>query len=87
MSQLDLVSMFFTGKDHDTNLLEIRIVLHQVHAASVMISSHMDTSLEALQHFFRSYVSCMLSLVIKSSHSCRDDQVFHSCRDDGLLFI
>ena len=39
VSQLDLVSVFFTGKVHETNLLEIRTVLHQVHAASVMISS------------------------------------------------
>ena len=44
--------MFFTGKDHETNLLEIRTVLHQVHPASMMISSHMDTSLGARQHLF-----------------------------------
>ena len=52
VSQLGPLLMFFTGIDHETNLLEIRTVLHQVHAASVMISGHMDTSLEALQHLF-----------------------------------
>ena len=73
-----------------TNLLEIRTVFHQVHAASVMISIHMDTSLDSLQHPFvdtsracsASPFSCALSLVIKSftpavivGFTCPDCQV------------
>ena len=90
--------MFFTGKDHETNLLEIRTVLHQVHAASVMISIHMDTSLESLQHRSREYISCMLCITFLVSASpacsvigeqvfpsCRDGQVFHSHRDDQVF--
>ena len=91
MSQLDLVSMCFTGRDHDTNLLEICAV-HQVHAASVMISIHMDTSLESLQHLLVS-TSCACSaspsvhllLGEQVFHSCRDGQVFPSCRDDKVF--
>ena len=64
--------MFFTVKDQETNLLETRTVLHQVHAASVMISSHMDISLEALQHPSREYISCMLCItfLVSASPAC-----------------
>ena len=61
------MTVFFTGKDRGTNLLEIRTVLHQVHAASMMISIHMDTSVESLQHLLVSASpACSASLVGKS---------------------
>ena len=49
----------------------------KVHAASVMISGDMDTSLEAM---------FCITFLVSTSPACSVivDQVFHSCRDDGL---
>ena len=58
-------------------LFEIRTV-HQVHAASVMVSINLDTSLGSLHHLSRECISCMLCII--------GGQVFHSCRDDGIRF-
>ena len=81
-------TMFYTGNDHETNLLEFRTVLHQVYVASLVISIHMDTSIESLQHPFRRHISLNLciTLLVSTSPACSvtGEQVFHSCRDDGL---
>ena len=86
--QLDTVGQW--AKIMKPILLEIRTGLHQVHAASVSISIHLDTSLGSLQHpLVSTSPACSACSVIGEPvfHSCHDGQVFHSAVMVGFVCL